>query len=259
MTTPQRASRLPAGIERAWGLRPLPRKGPKPGLDLDAIVAAAVDLAQADGLGAVSMSRVAGALGVSTMALYGYVEGKDELLALMVDHACGPPPQPTATGGSWRGGLARWASTLFDGYRRHPWAVRIPISGVPPTPNQVTWLEAGLRCLAATELSEQQRLSTVLLLSVFVRSEASLALDLAEARQQVAASPDTADYGQLIRRLIEPDRFPGVWAAAAAGAFEDDAGVEGEFRFGLDRIFDGIEVLLQRQRPSRHRPRTRGA
>jgi AcrR family transcriptional regulator len=247
MATPERAARLPAGIERAWGLRPLPRKGPKPGLDLDAIVGAAAGLAQTEGLSAVAMSRVASALGVSTMALYGYVEGKDELLALMVDHACGPPPEPaTAADASWRGGLAQWATVLFDGYRRHPWAVRIPISAAPPTPNQVAWLEAGLRCLAATELSEQQRLSTVLLLSVFVRSEAALALDLAEARQHVAASPGSADYGQLIRQLIDPERFPGVWAAAATGAFEDDSGVEGEFRFGLDRILDGIAVLLAR-------------
>jgi AcrR family transcriptional regulator len=235
----------------------LPRKGPKPGLDLGTIVTAAAQLAQAEGLGAVSMSRVASALGVSTMALYSYVDAKDELLALMVDHACGAPPELVANEDGWRGGLEQWASILFDCYRRHPWAVRIPISGVPPTPNQVAWLEAGLRCLAATVLTDQERLSTVLLLSVFVRSEASLAFDLAEARQDVAAgSGRTADYGHMIRELIDPDRFPGVWAAAYAGAFEDDAGVEGEFRFGLERILDGIEVLLRRHDAgtgSRHR------
>ena len=245
MTTRDRASRLPAGIERAWGRRPLPRKGPKPGLDLAGIVAAAVDLAQAEGLGAVSMSRVAAAIRVSTMALYGYVDAKDELLALMVDHACGPPPEPPAAGRDWRDGLAQWASALFSVYRQHPWAVRVPISGVPPTPNQVAWLEAGLRCLAATSLTVQQKLSTVLLLSVFVRSEASLALDLAEARQHAATSGQPASYGQMIRALIDPDHFPGVWSAVSTGAFEDDAGVDGEFRFGLERILDGIAMLLR--------------
>lgn len=208
-------------------------------------MAAAVGLAQSGGIGAVSMSKVASALRVSTMALYGYVDSKEELLALMVDHVCGPPPEPPRPGGAWREGLEQWASTLFDAYCRHPWAVRIPISGVPPTPNQVAWLETGLQCLADTTLVEQQRLSTVLLLSVFVRSEASLALDLADARQQMAGSSDANDYGRMIRDLIDPDRFPAVWAAAATGAFEDDAGVEGEFRFGLDRILDGIEILLQ--------------
>jgi hypothetical protein len=116
---------------------------------------------------------------------------------------------------------------------------------VPPTPSQVAWLEAGLSHFAATGLSEQQKLSAVLLLSVFVRSEASLALDLAGARQHVAASSgQPADYGTMIRALIDPDRFPRVWAAAATGAFQDDAGVDGEFRFGLERILDGVEVLL---------------
>jgi AcrR family transcriptional regulator len=245
MTARDRASRLPAGIERAWGRRPLPRKGPKPGLDLEGIVAAAVNLAQAEGLGAVSMSRVAAALGVSTMALYSYLDTKDELLALMVDHACGPPPEPLVAGKGWRDGLARWAAALFSVYRQHPWAVRVPISGVPPAPNQVAWLEAGLDCFAATSLTVQQKLSTVLLLSVFVRSEASLALDLAEARQQAAALGEPAGYGQLIRALIEPDRFPGVWTAVSTGAFDDDAGMDGEFRFGLERILDGIAVLLR--------------
>ncbi len=245
MTTRDRASRLPAGIERAWGRRPLPRKGPKPGLDLEGIVAAAASLAQAEGLEAVAMSKVAAALGVSTMALYGYVDTKDELLALMVDHACGPPPEPSAAGRGWRDGLTRWASALFGAYRQHPWAVRIPISGVPPTPNQVAWLEAGLGCFAATGLTVQQKLSTVLLMSVFVRSEASLALDLAEARQHAATAGQPASYGQMIRALIDPDRFPGVWTAVSAGAFEDDAGVDGEFSFGLQRILDGIATLLR--------------
>ena len=248
MTPARPGRRLPAGIERAWGRRPPPRKGPKPGLDLETVVAAAVGLAQSEGLGAVSMSKVAAQLDVSTMALYGYVDTKEELLALMVDHACGPPPEPPRPGGAWREGLAGWASTLFDAYRRHPWAVRIPISGVPPTPNQVAWLETGLGCIAGTGLSEQQRLSTVLLLSVFVRSEASLALDIVEARQQLAGGSGPNDYGRMIRDLIDPERFPMVSATAATGAFEDDAGVEGEFRFGLDRILDGLEVLLQQKR-----------
>lgn len=250
MSTGDQAARLPAGIERAWGRRPPPRKGPKPGLDLDGILAAAVQLAQTEGLDVVSMSRVAARLGVSTMALYSYVDTKDELLALMVDYSYGVPPDPPAAGGRWHEGLARWAGELFGVYRRHPWAVRVPISGVPPTPNQVAWLEAGLGCLAATSLTVQKRLSTVLLLSVFVRSEAILALDLAEARQHATDRPDQpSGYGQMMRSLIDPGRFPGVWAAVSSGAFEDDAGVEGEFRFGLERILDGIAMLLS---PRKH-------
>lgn len=64
----------------------------------------------------------------------------------------------------------------------------------------------------------------------------------AEARLVVAAgSACTGDYGRMIRELIDPDRLPGVWAAASAGAFEDDAGVEGECRFCLERFLDGTD------------------
>ena len=247
MARGERTGGLPAGIERAWGRRPMPRKGPKPGLDLEVIVLAAADLAQGEGLGAVSMSRVAAALGASTMSLYGYLDTKDELLALMVDHACGQPPEHD-TGAGWRDSLARWASTLFDGYRRHPWAAQIPPGGVPPTPTQIAWLEAGLQCLAATKLTEQQRISTVLLLSVFVRAEAALGLDLDVVREEVADSTEPAGtYGELLRQLIDPERYPAVWAATATGAFDDHAGIDGEFIFGLDRILDGIEQLITDQ------------
>ena len=124
-------------------------------------------------------------------------QGTDELHALMVDYACGYPPEHLARKG-WRDNLVRWASTLFDGYRRHPWAAHVPLSRVPPTPTQTAWLEAGLRCISGTE-------------------------------------------------LIDPQRFPEVSAVAATGAFDDQAGIDGELSYGLERILDGVEHLLQRE------------
>src|SRR3954463_13259613 len=99
---------LPASLEAAWGLRQRPTKGPKAGLSLERIVEAAVALAQADGIGAVSMARVAGELGSSPMSLYRYVAAKDELLALMVDAALGPVPQ-AAEDRDWGGRPQPWA------------------------------------------------------------------------------------------------------------------------------------------------------
>ena len=91
MREPGRAD-LPDTVAVAWGVRGRPHKGPRPGLSLERIVAAAIRLADAEGLAAVSMSRVATALGTAPMSLYRYVAAKDELLALMVDAAYGPPP-----------------------------------------------------------------------------------------------------------------------------------------------------------------------
>src|SRR5437773_485762 len=93
---------LPPGIEAAWGLHRPPSRGPKPALSLDRIVRAAIGLADARGLDAVSMGRVAAALGAGTMALYRYVRTKDELLVLMVDAACSDTPAPRRPDESWR-------------------------------------------------------------------------------------------------------------------------------------------------------------
>jgi AcrR family transcriptional regulator len=254
---------LPASIEAAWGLRGRPGKGPRPGLSLERIVDAAVRVAAAEGLGAVSMSRVAGDLGVSTMALYRYVAAKDELLVLMVDAAGGAPPPPPA-GESWRAGLERWARGYLEVLRRHPWILRVPINSPPVTPNQILWLEDGLRSMRDTGLREDEKASVILLLSGYVRNYATLAADI----QAAAAAPGSTtrelsiSYGRILARVADPERFPAVHAVISAGAFddadEDAPGMEDEFAFGLERVLDGIEALVRtRRRPARRRTASR--
>jgi AcrR family transcriptional regulator len=237
---------LPASIEAAWGLRERPNKGPKRGLSLDRIVEAAVKIAASEGLAAVSMSRVASDLGAAPMSLYRYVAAKDELLTLMVDAALGPPPAAAAPDEGWRAGLSRWAWTIRAAYLRHPWVVRIPISGPPTTPNGVAWMEDALGSLRDTGLTETEKMSVLLLLSGFVRNEVTLATDIS-AFLASGASPQQAmsAYGQLLRKLAEPDRFPALHAVLAAGVLDQADPPEAEFAFGLDRILDGIEALVR--------------
>ncbi|HEY1619933.1 MAG TPA: TetR/AcrR family transcriptional regulator, partial [Streptosporangiaceae bacterium] len=75
----------PRGVDFLWGSRERPSRGPRPGLSVERIVAAAVGIADAAGLGAVSMQRVASEVGFATMALYRYVPGKTELISIMID------------------------------------------------------------------------------------------------------------------------------------------------------------------------------
>ena len=140
---------IPPSIELAWGLRRDGARGPRRGLTLDAIVAAGIEVAASDGVGALSMARIATQLGVGTMSLYRYVASKDELLTLMVDSALGPPPTLPGVGG-WRAGLTAWSDGLRDAYRRHPWGLRVPISAPPLGPNNVAWLDRALEALAET-------------------------------------------------------------------------------------------------------------
>ena len=231
---------LPASIEEAWGLRRRPRKGPKPGLDLDRIVGAAVKVAGTDGLDAVSMSRVAAELGASTMSLYRYVAAKDELLALMVDAAFDAPAAAPAPGEGWRAGLSRWAWTYHDALRRHPWVLRVPISGPPVTPNQIAWLEDGLRSLGDTGLSEPEKLSVILLVSGYVRNEATLAADLGAAEREIMPA-----WGRRLARLTDPERFPALHAVLASDVVARDDDPDDEFIFGLERVLDGIDALVR--------------
>ena len=89
--------------ELLWGRQPAPSRGPKPAITLTGIAEAAIRIGDAEGLDAVSMQRIAGELPVTKMALYRYVPGKTELLAVMSDLAMGAPPE--RPGLPWREAL----------------------------------------------------------------------------------------------------------------------------------------------------------
>ncbi len=248
MIDEQPGTGLPASIEMAWGLRERPVKGPRPGLSLPRIVEAGVLIAQSEGIGAVSMSKVAEHLGTKTMSLYRYVGAKEELLALMADTAMGQPPR---LDGDWRTRLARWAWAQHSIYREHPWVVQLPMAA-PATPNQIAWLEGGLAALAGTRLSESAKLSVVLLLGGFVRNEASLVSEINTAFLATGSDPTEAlnGYGRLLAKLAAPERFPALRAALDAGVFDRADTPHEEFEFGLERVLDGVDSLVRRSTPA---------
>lgn len=238
---------LPASIEAAWGLRERPRKGPRRGLSLERIVDAGVKVAVSDGLAAVSMGRVAGELGASPMSLYRYVAAKDELLALMVDAAVGVPPAAPSEAERWRAGLSRWAWGYLAVLRRHPWALRVPITGPPATPNQIAWLEVGLRVLRGTGLDEAEKLSVILLLSGYVRNSATVVADIyAAASASRRPEPEIMPtWSRQLRRVTDAKRFPALHAALASGVLDRDDDPDDEFAFGLERVLDGVDALVR--------------
>ncbi|NUK73209.1 TetR/AcrR family transcriptional regulator [Streptomyces lunaelactis] len=241
---------LPASIEAAWGLRERPAKGPKPGLSLDRIVDTAVAVAAAEGLAAVSMGRIAKELGVSTMSLYRYVAAKDELYILMQEAVIGTPPPHPAPGTGWREALAAWARAQREVFHRNLWALRIPISGPPATPNSVAWWEQALVALEDTGLDEGEKISVILLVGGFVRNEALLMADLGAAIEASGLSPEEvmARYGRTLKRFADPDRYPALARMLESDVMFEPDDPDFEFTFGLDRVLDGIEVLIERRR-----------
>ncbi len=237
---------LPPAIEAAWGVRERPAKGPRPSLTLDRIVGAAVSLATAEGLDAVSMGRVAKELGVSTMSLYRYVSAKSELYVLMQEAATGVPPELPPPGTDWREALAAWAWAMREVYHRNLWLLRLPVAGPPATPNMVAWWERALVALEGTGLDEGAVLSVTLLVSGYVKNEAVLTADLAAV---VGASDDPpeevmARYARTLRRLADPEEYPAVTRILESGVLDVADDPEDEFRFGLERILDGVAVLV---------------
>src|SRR3954464_11401972 len=112
---------LPPGIDLLWGRRAPGSRGPKPGLSIDAIVAAAISIANAEGLDAVSMARVAKAVGFTPMSLYRYVSNKDELLQLMWNASADGIVDFKPEGIGWRARLSHWAMTQRDVIESNVW------------------------------------------------------------------------------------------------------------------------------------------
>ena len=244
---------VPDAVAAAWGVRDRARRrGPKPALTLSRIVRAAIRVADAEGLEAISMARVAAEAGTAPMSLYRHVSGKEQLLELMGDAAWGTPPPapapPTAPGESWREGLSRWAWAMRRAATRHPWAARLPITSLPVLPNQVAWFENALTCMRDTGLSEARKASVILLLSGYVRNVATTEMDVAAAIRDSGLAPDAwmARYGTMLRELTDAERFPALAAFLNARVFDIADAPEDEFVFGLERILDGVAALIER-------------
>ncbi|MET7686194.1 TetR/AcrR family transcriptional regulator [Streptomyces sp. NPDC005423] len=238
MTSDKNAG-LPNGIHVLWDLREREQRG-RTGLNTARIVTAAIAHADENGLASLSMARVAERLKFATMSLYRHVSSKDELQSLMVDMAYGTPPELTAGEGEWRAGLEQWARAFLEVFRRHPWMLQIPVSGPPVEPGQMNWLERGLRTLGTTGLTPNEKLSAMLLMVGYVRNNAQLSTGMAGRDESEAEL--MAHYGRAMDKFIDAETFPAVRELIDAGTFEapDD-----DFGFGLQRVLDGIEVLIR--------------
>ncbi|HCU51849.1 MAG TPA: TetR family transcriptional regulator [Micromonosporaceae bacterium] len=228
-----------AGVELLWGTRPQPKRGPKPALSLDQIAQTAIDIADAEDLGAVSMEQIGRALNFTKMSLYRYVPGKKELIALMIDRALGTPPGSMTAMPGWRERLDFWARAMFDAFLAHPWTLPATVGSRPIGPNELLWAEYAVAALDETPLSPAQKLDTVAVLAGHVRGIAS--------QQAAMGNQPEEQLGAMMAGLAMPraDRFPAIArtiAAIAAGGPE--AGQNQALDFGLNRILDGLSLII---------------
>jgi AcrR family transcriptional regulator len=235
-------------IALLWGVAEAGRRGPKPRRSVDEVVAAAIALADAEGLGALSMRRVAEAVGLSPMSLYTYVPSKAELLDLMMDRAAGEivDPEPDLRG--WRPRLEdmarqRWAMGL-----RHPWILQRGAHRPTLGPNLLAQVEVMLTAMDGLGLSGMEMNQVISLVADYVRGAVRAALDARDAERESGITDEQwwSLNNELLKGLFDPARYPTTTrvgeAYKAASCGGPDPGEN--FEFGLQRVLDGIAVFI---------------
>lgn len=217
------------------------RRGPKPALSLEKIVAAAIEIADDGGLEAVSMERVAQTFGYTTMSLYRYVPGKAELIELMIDAAIGVPPVSLSAQTPWRSAVEAWALALWAGLHERPWLLGATGSLRLMGPNELRWLEAGLSALVGTGLSVRERQACCLTVLAHVRGMAQFSVK----RGASGGGLTTAAWERATRPLLSGRQadFPQVAELLSA---ENRQSGHDPLRFGLQCVLAGIEQLANR-------------
>ena len=127
----------------------------------------------------------------------------------------------------------------------HPWILQLNVTEPPLTPNQVGWMEVGLDSMSGTPLTEQEKLSSMLLVDVYVRGQLRLSMAINPGGGDL---PEAAlRYGRRLASLIDPVAFPRIAAAIFSGALDDETDMStDEFEFGLSTVLDGVATLVAR-------------
>ncbi|WP_331749279.1 MULTISPECIES: TetR/AcrR family transcriptional regulator [unclassified Streptomyces] len=234
-------------LELLWDTGRRPSRGPKPGLTLERIVAAAVDVADRDGLGAVSMRRIAMELGTGTMSLYRYVPGKGELLDLMLDRVQRVSGDPADSGdgdldGGWRSALQALGHATRALYRRHPWLLEVNQSRPILGPNALDGMEKALTLIRPMGLSDPELVSVIILIDGYVVGAARTQVYEEEAERTSGVTDAKFWEAQqpFLEKAMASGRYP-VMASLPEAAF--GTGFD-HFEFGLQRILDGLEALV---------------
>lgn len=157
-------------LKLLWGVEEATNRGPKARWTPQDVALSAVGIADQDGLEAVSLSRVATSLGMTTTAIYRYADSKATLVDLMVDAAVGDAPQLPS--GDWQQKCRAWVRLLAARYAGHPWLGDIRPSGMPRQPNAYAWIDALVRSIPEDTGIDALRLA--LLLDGLVRNNAAL-------------------------------------------------------------------------------------
>ena len=221
-------------------------RGPAPSLSREEIAAAAVALADTQGIEAVSMRTLAVSLGVGATSLYRYFDRKDELIDLMVDAVMGSD-FVFEIRGDWREDMRSIACGLRAMTLRHPW---MAVQGAGPRhfgPNTVQRYEQVLSAIDGLGLEIDEMLVMIETLDAFVRGRTLE--DLSEQEVVRRSGLEQEEWMQTqapyIESLIESGAYPLVTRVVLdARTPHDPDRLEHGFELGLERLLDGLATML---------------
>jgi AcrR family transcriptional regulator len=242
---------LQRSLTLLWEGRSPGQRGPRPKLNVERIVHAAIRIADADGLEALSMQRIAAELGYSTMSIYNHIPNKDLLLEVAADVAAGEPPSFDGPG-DFRAAVRHWVGALWAGFQTRPWLLRLPLDHAPIGPNQLAWLDRLLQPLLAAGLVGSEARAAALHLTAVVRGTAQISIDINSAyKTGDGLSRTEADLARALTELLDAQSYPALVAVHAAETdLVQPAGeaLPAELSFGVDRFLDGVEAWVAARR-----------
>ena len=216
------------------------------GLDRDLIVQAALDSIDRNGSQGLTMRGLAQDLGVEAMSLYRYVPGKAELLDLMLDRVFEPDPTSPRALDDWRGFLEDMGHAMWELYTSHAWLPQVDQTRPVLGPRALAGLEFALQHLTDLTLPDAYKIQAISAIETLASAAARL------HNNAIAAERDSGRTDEELWRAQEPvlmkamnsGRFP-MMASLADDAF---AGGGAElFEFGLQRLLDGLDVLVDQR------------
>ncbi|MFC4003738.1 TetR/AcrR family transcriptional regulator [Prauserella oleivorans] len=234
-----------------------PGRGPKPGLSVDLIVDTAIEIADAEGLAALSMRAVGGRLGRTAMALYTYVPSKGELVDLMYDKAFAELAGDYSPGHGWRRAITDWAEDLWRFLLRHPWVLQVSQARPVLGPHEYLVLEHAMRLLSASGLRGPRLRQATSALFSLVRGAAQTVADTRHAFAATWVSEDDWwNARSAMLHEVAPDfaeRFPTLSRLAEEGTYDlaDESApyleraARESLEFGLRALLDGIETATR--------------
>lgn len=201
------------------------------------VLGAAIDLADREGIGALTMRRLAQELGVEAMTLYYYVANKNDILAGMVDLVTGEIELPPASG-DWKGAIRRVAIDEYEILTRHPWAASLILSIKHVSTPRIHYMNWILRTLREAGFTADQTDHAYHALESHI-----MGFTLWEVGMDIGSRQDLVNLATAFLKEFPTDEYPYLTEHIQQHMKERRPDDEGAYAFGLDLILDGLERL----------------